>query len=270
MRKTFFTLFFLGGCLLSLPAYSQHFPISEIPAALLQNADHVVREYELQFEITSLNHEIWRKHIVITVIKGKARQEADLAQFYNSNIRITDIEGFLYDADGRMVKKFSDKDIADQSAVEDGSLYSDQRVKLIRPVSPVYPFTVEYVVEYVVKKILNYPVWIPRDAFNQSVQHSRLLIKAEPSLFPRIKALRLAQFNVKESKKENECSWEVSSLAALNPEPLSPGIEALSPMLVTAPAEYSVKGYTGDFTSWKGVGLWKAQLLEDRDSLDKV
>jgi len=100
------------------------------------------------------------------------------------------------------------------------------------------------------------------------VQSSKLVIIADEGLFPRIKALNLPADIVITGDGVRERSWEIMDLNAMEHEPLSPGLLSVSPEIISAPAQYNAKGYTGDFSTWKGMGLWVESLYEGRDTLD--
>ena len=267
MRLTVLLLAFLVPELVCSASYKRY-PVSDIPPELLAKADFIVRLEETRFEVKSMNHAVCTEHLVITILKEGASEHAMLKQYYDNYTTIKSIEGSMYDSEGILLKEFKSDDIIDHSAVENGSLYSDDRVKIIRPLSATYPFTVEYLVEYSCKRILNYPEWIPRDEYRESVQSAKLIIKAADGLFPRIKTRHLPENVIIQGDGVNEQTWEVMDLKALDYEPLSPGIKSVSPVILAAPTVYNVKGYTGDFSTWKGVGLWMGSLYEGRDTLN--
>jgi len=235
---------------------------------LLVNADFVVRLSETRFDLKSLNHAEWILHRVVTVFNEGAAEQAVLAQYYNSYTSIKTIEGYMYNAEGKLVKEFKSGDIIDQSAVREGSLYSDDRVKIIHPLSVSYPFTVEYFVEFSARKIINYPQWRPLDDYRESIQSSKLSISAPEGLFPRIMTQRLPDNVIISGDSINGKTWEIRDIKAVEHEPLDPGIEQISPLLMAAPTSFTIKSYDGDFSTWKGLGLWRNSLYEGRDSLD--
>ncbi|MEI8007311.1 MAG: DUF3857 domain-containing protein [Bacteroidota bacterium] len=263
--KIIVAAFLLSGLLCR--AGTVKYPVSDIPREMLANADFVVRLSEMQFEVKSLNHAVWTEHLVVTILKESAAVHGILEEYYDSYTTIKSVDGAMFDAEGNLVKNFKSDDIYDHSAVSDGALYSDDRVKIIVPKVAKYPYTVEYFVEYSSKRILDYPSWVPRDSYRESVQSARLVIKAAEGLFPRVKTMRLPDNFINTGKGTDEESWEISDLKALEYEPLGPGIKNISPVILTAPTVYNVKGYKGDFSSWKSYGLWMWSLYEGRDTL---
>jgi len=263
--------FLLIGCLfpgLLFPFPETRYPVTDIPPGLQVNADFIVRLSETRFDLKSLNHAEWTEHYVVTVFNEGASEQAVLREYYNNYNSIKSIEGYMYNAEGTLLKEFKSGDIIDQSAVRDGSLYSDDRVKIIHPLSVSYPFTVEYFVEISARKIINCPEWRPLDDYRESIQSSKLSISAPEGLFPRIHTERLPDDVSIIGDGITGKTWEIRDMKALEREPYGPGIKQISPVLMAAPANFSIKGYDGDFSTWKGVGLWMKSLYEGRDSLD--
>jgi len=244
------------------------YPVSDIPPAMLTDADYIVRLSEVEIEYKSLNHDILSEHIVLTILKESASENAILEEYYDNDNTIKSISGYMYDFEGKLIREFKSADIYDYSAVEGGTLYSDDRVKVIKPVSAGYPFTVEYYIEHSFKRILGYPGWKPRSDFRESIQSAKLTIKASEGLFPRIKTLRLPANTIITGEGTNEESWELKNLEAMDTEPLCPDILDISPLILIAPSKYIVKGYEGDFTTWIGYGQWMLSLYDGRDTLD--
>ena len=123
------------------------YPVSSIDTALLRNALIVVRKNEMVININSLTSETITRHTVTTLLKSGASAKATCVAHYNEWTDIDRFEGCIYDAKGLLVKKLGKKEIVDESAIGDGSLYSDERVKIIRPVITEYPVTVEYFIK---------------------------------------------------------------------------------------------------------------------------
>ena len=263
-------LFILFPCLLlnqHAAGQAARYPVSAIDTALLKNASVVVRCSDMNIHVSSLNSEYLTHHLVFTILKGSAADEAILSVAYNNWSDIDRFEGVMYDARGAVIKKLGKKDIFDQSAISDGMLYSDERMKTIRPVIGGYPVTIEYFVKQSFRRMLAYPTWKPQYSFNMAVESAKLTLEADGDLMPRFKALRIPENAVISGDGTKTKTWEIAGLAAVTDEPFSPPLTELAPVIYIEPNTYSVKGYTGDFSSWKSFGGWIATLQESRDSL---
>lgn len=118
-------LFILFPCLLlnqHAAGQAARYPVSAIDTALLKNASVVVRCSDMNIHVSSLNSEYLTHHLVFTILKGSAADEAILSVAYNNWSDIDRFEGVMYDARGVVIKKLGKKDIFDQSAISDGML----------------------------------------------------------------------------------------------------------------------------------------------------
>jgi len=255
--------------LLTLSAFPREvkFPVSSIDTSLVKNAGMVIRLHETVLELRSLNSEVIKIHHVVTIFKGSAAENAIFRAFYDTYSSVDVFRGSMYDAAGNLVRHFNSKDIRDVSAIEDFILYSDDRVKVIRPVLGFYPVTLEFFSEVTVKKILLYPSFEPQDDYKQAVEYSSLEIIADEETFPRFKEVRLPVNTVVTGDGRTGKKWEFRALKALTEEPLSPSLEELTPVIYLHPAAFNIKGYPGDFSTWKSLGQWIMSLNAGRDSL---
>jgi hypothetical protein len=93
----------------------------------------------------------------VTILKGSASDQAVFTVFYDKYSSVEVLKGSIYDAAGNLIRKFGSRDISDICATSDEILYSDDRVKIIRPVAGTLPVTVEFYSEVTIKRILLYP-----------------------------------------------------------------------------------------------------------------
>jgi transglutaminase-like putative cysteine protease len=245
-----------------------HYPVSTIDTSLLRDASAVIRCNEWVIDISSLYTETITMHTVLTILKGQAAEMAIAAIPYNNWSDVDRFEGFVYDADGRLIKKLGKKDIIDKSAIDDELLYSDQRIKVIDPLIAVYPFTVEYFIKQSFHRMLHYPTWQVQDSYHTSVESARLEIRTDEGIFPRYKEMRIQGNAIISVDGKQFKSWEMNKLPAIVDEPLCPPITELSPVIYLEPNTYEVNDYSGNFSSWKAVGEWEASLNQARDTLN--
>ncbi|MDP4282654.1 MAG: DUF3858 domain-containing protein [Bacteroidota bacterium] len=255
------------------PAFSSKgffYPVSSIDSALLQNAGMVVRLNEVVIDIRSFNHEVMKRHYIVTLLKGSESDKAIFKAFYNNNSSVDEFGGSMYDASGKQIKEFKEKDISDESAITSGTLYSDERVKIIRPVLPFYPVTLDFYSEVTIRKILFYPDFLPQTGYEEGVEIARLEIDAKEGSLPRFKEVRLPANTLVEGDGKTFKRWEFFKLKPFPEEPLGPALEQLVPVIYISPLIYSIKDYKGDFSTWQTFGKWVESLNEGRDSLPPV
>src|SRR6266478_9267145 len=132
---------------ISSSAYDGEYAVSKIAPELLKNADAVLRREEIRFEIISTREAIETNHYVITILNENGDEWAEFEEYYDKLREVNSVEGFLYDANGRQLKRIKTKDLQDLSGVSDISLYDDNRIKRHNFYYRVYPYTIEYEVE---------------------------------------------------------------------------------------------------------------------------
>src|SRR6266480_3842961 len=128
MRKSIATTVFLF-VVFSLYAGDGDYAVSKISPALLKNADGILRFEDVKFEILSTKEAVETNHYVITILNENADDWAEVEEYYDQLREINSIEGFLYDANGKQLKKIKTKDFQDISGVSDYSLMDDKRIK---------------------------------------------------------------------------------------------------------------------------------------------
>src|SRR5437764_11007570 len=102
---------------LQLHAGEGHYPFSDIPEKLLKNAKLVKRLDQTEFRIINTGETVTRHHYVITVLNEEGDRDAVLVEPYDKLTRISSIEGSLYDANGKEVRRVKTKDMMDLSAI---------------------------------------------------------------------------------------------------------------------------------------------------------
>ena len=260
------SVFLLQGFLLF--GAEPKFPFSAIPRDLSAGADVVVRISEMTYEVKSLTQSSLKVHLALTVLKGSALRSAELVLFYDRDSKVNTLEMNLYDQWGNEIKKKNKDEIIDRSAIPEGTFFSDDRCKLIRPVVDRFPFTVEYFYEITYKRILFYPRWMPQDEYHMAVERSTLTLIAPEKLFPRYSALNMHDSGVVIKKGgDQSVIWTVENLKPILRLPYSPPADEIFPTVYVAPNTFSIQGYDADFTSWKTIGDWNLFLNQGRDDI---
>ncbi|MFM8914262.1 MAG: DUF3857 domain-containing protein, partial [Flammeovirgaceae bacterium] len=117
------------------------YPVSQIPEELKKGMYAVVRESHERFEILSIKQSRHYIHKVITIFKGEAKRYAQEYIGYDKMEKINFINARVYDAQGNLVKKLKNNEIADHSAFDGFSLFSDNRLKEFDLTQAQYPYT---------------------------------------------------------------------------------------------------------------------------------
>ena len=258
-------------CLVVQTAWAQsEYKADAIPAALKENAHSVVRRQETVFTVKSPGEATERIHSVITILDKEADDQATMAVWYDKLSKITNLEGSLYDADGKLIKKLKKSDIRDYSSYGDYNLFDDNRFKsAVFPKQPTYPYTVEFLVETTEHNLMFYPTWMPQRKEYVAVEQASYTIQMPAGLALRYKEDNLStpvtQTTLADGGKAY--TWKLVDRLAVEFEPLSPPAREQLPAVYTAPTDFEVQGYKGSVTSWNDIGRFYDKLNDGRDQI---
>lgn len=246
------------------------YPVSQIPEELKTGMYAVIREEQLDIDITSISGSTTYHHLVITILSSKARDYASTVVGYDKLRLIKSFKGTVYDADGNVIKKLKQNEIYDQSAYDGFSLYSDARLKQADLSQAVYPYTVEF--EYTIEKKMLYELedfYLYKDD-EVSTQKSTYSIRYPASLKPRYKLFKVSEPKVSEADGKQQMQWTFENVKPQKFEKLSPDISKVVPNITVAPNEFEYEGYAGNMKSWAEYGAWQNELNKGRDVLPEA
>ncbi len=269
MSRKISGLIFCSFFSLLLMAGEGQYAVSKIPAALLKNAHVVKRMEKISFEIVNTGEAVLKKFYAITILDENGDGEAAFVEYYDKLHTIKNIEGTLYDANGKELKKLRNKQIIDVTGVDDNSLMDDNRRKFHHFFYKVYPYTIQYEVEIKYEGTLFFPVWLPRENENYAVEQSSITI-----IYPSSYVIRYKAFNYKGEpaaitleKNRMGITWEAKELPAVEDEYASPNWYELNTVVFFGPTEFEIEKYRGNMNSWQDFGKFVYSLKQGRDQL---
>lgn len=245
------------------------YAVSKIAPGLLKNANAVLRLEELRFEIINPGKAVFRNHYVITILNENGDYWAEFSEYYDKFQKIEFIEGALYDAAGKQIKKIKTKDAEDISGVSESSLIDDNRVKRHNFYNRVYPYTIEYTSEVEYSSTLFFPKWVPMGKEKLSVEKSTICIVSPANYEFRYKAFNYTTPPVKTLEKNNKVAawWSVKDMPAIIREIYSPLWHELTTVVIFGPTDFSVDDNNGNMTSWSDFGKFVYALKQGKDVL---
>ncbi len=264
-------LFFL--LLLLLPSFLRasggEYAVSRIPPALLKNAHVVKRAETISFEIINTGEAVLKKKYALTILNENGDGHAGFTEYYDKLHEVKNIEGRLYDAEGRELKKLKNKQVLDLTGSDDNNLADDNRRKAHHFYYKVYPYTVEYEVEIKYNGTLFFPLWLPREDEFYSVEQGNFTIIAPAAYEVRYRAYNYngQPLTATTEKGKKSVTWQVALLPAIETEYASPGWLEINPVVITGPTEFEIEKYRGDMSTWEGFGRFIFSLNQGRDQL---
>jgi len=270
-RNNFMKLFMsFSFLLLSLcaDAADEPYSIARINPALLKNANVVKRMEDIRFEMESTNNAVLNYKYAFTILNENGDKHAAFAEWYDKLRQISSIEGTLYDASGKVLKRLKSKDIQDISAISDISLIDDGRQKVHNFYHRVYPYTIEYEVRIRYNNTFHFPAWITQEDEHIAVESSKYTFICPQDYTPRYRAANYKEEPVQSiDKGKKSFSWQVNNVPAVVKEPFAPRWQEITTVLSIAPTQFEIQGYKGDMSSWKDLGRFLHELKKNRDVL---
>ncbi|AYB30585.1 DUF3857 domain-containing transglutaminase family protein [Chryseolinea soli] len=264
-------LVFVLACSVAVVAFAKEtpkFPVSAIPEELKKDVNAVYREDQSVFSIISRSRASHYVYQVITILNSNANSYASDAVGYDKLTKINTLKVTVYDAEGFVVSRLKNSEIADRSVFDGFTLFSDDRMKTFDVSQGSYPYTVEieYELEY---KFLFYipPFWVQNDD-KTSVEHSLYRLKYAPGLEPRYKTYHIdtAPSIEKAADGSGTITFEHKNVRPIRIEPLSKRQGQL-PSIEAAPTNFEYENYVGVMDTWSNYGLWINSLIKGRDAL---
>ena len=253
------------------PAPDLKYPVSEIPAALKENAHAVLRVQDERVAIKNTSRLVHTVHRVVTVLDNAGADFGRHAVGYDRLRTLSYLRGAVYDGAGHLLHTLRASDIKDQGASDGFSLQTDNRVRLADLRQPTAPYTVEFDYEIVSDNLLFYPAWRPQDEAGLALEQATLHVTTPAGLPLRYQEQRLpvgVTAARSDANGQQTYQWELRALPALDDdEPAAPPLPLTAPAVVLAADAFEVQGHAGSQASWQRLGQWNYDLNAGRDQL---
>jgi hypothetical protein len=264
MKNLLLSLLILTG----LSAASQDLAISKIDHRLMVNANVIIRNSFIDFEVRDMGTATETRHVELTIFNEAGRREAIQVVPYSDLTKVLDFKGEIYSGSGIRVKKLKASDINDVSA-GGGDMYTDHRLKVLDFSYPVFPYSIVF--EYKVQHdgLMFYPSWYPQNNRKTSVARAVFRVTVPESL-----GLNYYEHMVagKSSRADGSFAyeWEVENIQGFEHEPYGPPGRELSPYVLVTPKKFEMEGYTGSMNTWEDIGTYDLALLKGRGDLPEA
>jgi hypothetical protein len=246
----------LFAILLSTITYAQDEELlksSTVPFQLRLKANAVVRYDNTLIEVNAYNNFIYTKKRIVTVYNEKGISDQGASVSYNDNRRVKNLEARIYDSSGEEIKKFREKDFEDVSAVGNGSLYDDDRIKYLNYTPINYPYTIVLEVELDFRSTAFIPWWRPIGGYYVSTENSEYKIINNSDTEVKIKTMNLDGYAI---ETHSEFHYSAKNLKSIKPEAFSPSFQSYSPKVRAALVDFDMEGVKGINSNWKDFGQW--------------
>jgi hypothetical protein len=259
---------FLAGA----KAYCQDIPkelyiASGIPDSLKQDANSVLRYSMADYNVEGPGKVVIKVHTIVTILNEKANDEAEISLPYNKKFSsVNSFEMRVYDADGKLMKKYHKSDLYDHAAESEESIITDDRVLVAGHTVANYPTTVEMIYEIEQSSLIGIGQWDVQED-EQSIQNSYCRVSIDSTAGFRYLNRNISVIPQKTNVGKNAVYlWKVSNLKAFKIEEGSMPWRFL-PVVRFAQNKFEFYGIPGDISSWQNYGKWQLKLNSDVSTL---
>lgn len=241
--------------------------ITNIPSELLENSNSVLRNESISIEIDDVDKITIQTERIVTVLNKLGEGHVSSGEFYDDNLNIKEQSAIVYNAFGKEIKKYKQRDFKDVSAVSSIDLFSDNRISYLEHTAISYPYTIVYSSKVVSDNTIFVQPWAPLDRTSQSIQKASYKILNPENIPLRIKESNLDSTIVNSSTQFN-VNYSATNIAAIKHENLSPRIWDYTPKIKVALQDFALAGVNGSATNWEDLGKWQYDhLLANKNQL---
>lgn len=243
-------------------------PVSQIPAELKEGVNAVVQDSRIHVVVQSANKSVTEELQVITVLNEKGSNLAQQGNSFDKTFRFRPIvTGEIYDAKGKMIKRFKNKDLSERSMISSFSIYEDDKWLSLDMRHNVYPYTIVYRSRQENRSIGIIPgSWSPYPDRYVSVIKSSLQIETISKVGLKYRSNKIDQEPTIETVGGKKAyTWSFSNKGPLKYESYTP--ESMQPYVRLVPENFVGGEIKGSNSSWKELGKYYYTLNENRDIL---
>ena len=239
-----------------------------VPDSLMKNAHTIIRNEKQVFRIKSEKEGVLERKKVVTLVNSNSNANR-IRVYYDDETKVSKLKVNLYDKFGQFIRKAKTSEIQDLSAVQDFSIYQDDRFLYLEVVHNDYPYTIELEYEVNLKGIRFgiFPTWFIQ-GYNETVENSAFTITIPKEQEFYYQALNSnLEPHISEDNNLKIYHWQAKNLIAVQEEPYSPSPYTILPIILFSPDIFQIDRYRGSMADWKSYGAFVYDLYKDKDDL---
>jgi hypothetical protein len=180
--------------------------------------------------------------------------------------RISNIEAYIKDANGQLIKKLRQNEIKERSAYSSGSFYVDEKEKFFTLKHSTYPYTLVYSYQIAEKEFFSINSWFPILNLNIPTRNAVLNIDLPANYLISYKEQFVDSFSKVNLASRVQYQWQASYNGKMKQENHAPFISGFLPAVFVVPLDF-VYHARGSFKSWVDFGNWQSKLLKEASDL---
>lgn len=249
MIKIYLTIFCFSLCLTS---FSQEY-----------HAELVAQETRIEVNRKSLTGNFYYQ---IKINNRAGDSFANIEIPFSNLTRVSKIEAFIMDAEGKIIRKIKKGDISEKSSVSDLSFYEDNLVKEFSLKHNSYPYTIVYSYQLEQDQFININYWIP--IINEKIPTlaARLVVTTPSDYKVAFKNQFVDDPVIDTANSKITYQWNASYREILAEENFSPPLVNYLPGVKIIPVEFNFER-EGSFRDWISFGNWQYEILQGLNEL---
>ena len=230
-----------------------------------QNSDAILTNQQTSLVVKNSRLYITRSYD-IQINNKDGEDQAQISMPYSKLKKISGVEAYIKDNQGKLVKKLNLKDIITKSAISDISFYEDNFVKEFTLIHNVYPYTLHYQYQIQEDEFFWLAHWSP--VIDRDIPTLNAVLTLDiPEDYKISVFSELPQSLKKDTiEKRLHYSWSASYLKQIDHEIYSPPFSELVPCVEIVPMHFKYDK-EGSFENWKTYGNWEWRLMEGLNQL---
>ena len=255
------------ACAQNIDIPKKYYQAASIPDSLKKEANAVVRYSSEEVIVTAPGKATVVHHDVTTILNEKGNRAATMILYYDKKFNsIKNAQMQVYNADGKLIKKYSKSDMYDRSAMDGISIVTDYRLLAIEHTPASYPITIESSYEKNLNSYLDLNTWDIQET-GYAVENASYKVSVKPELGFHFKNKNISIKPIKQKQGDLDTyTWQVQNLPSITAEDNVPGWCVL-PKISFATNSFAYNGIPGDISTWQNFGKWLQALNEDVDTL---
>ncbi len=242
----------LGFLFFYITSFTQDFDAELISQKTLIEINKGNLTKNLYYEI-KINNRAGEKYTKITIPFSKL-------------IRVSKIEAYVKDSNGREVKKLKKSDVVEKSSISDFSLYEDNFIKEFTLKHNVFPYTIVYSYQIQQNEFLNVDFWIPVIDEKIPTLNASLEVTIPTGYEIDYKNQLVDRPIIDTTENEIKFQWKASYTDIIKNEEYSPSILKFLPHVEITPVEFYYD-INGSFKDWISFGNWQYEMLQGLSEL---
>jgi hypothetical protein len=203
--------------------------------------------------------------IVIQINDRTGERYTNVSIPYSKSQKISDLNAWIEDANGKIVRKLKNGDIINKSSISDYSLYEDDFIKTFSLKHNVYPYRIVYAYRTSFKQFITIR-WDPVLHHKIPTRNAKFTLTV-----PKDYAFQKYYNNISDPKVDHtgdvvRYTWVTSFPKPIEDELYAVSLDKILPSLTITPMNF-IYGVEGCAKDWESFGNWQFRLMQGLDEL---